>query len=221
METKVNSIGGVQLAAALIGVVCAGAVGAQQAPAGGANLPDPRVQAASCEAVAWDRELLARYPRMAEGCQEVVASEGAKWARFEADFVQNNRDGSVTLNFKDRQGRSMERLTMLPAPEQRVLIAGRNYRFSELTRGQALNLYVPEGIFALACAPGAPPQQLAKIVPESTVVAEVPPAQPAQPVGGSLLAQVDRAQRAGAQVLPRTAGPLPLVDCNTDFRSTI
>lgn len=196
MQTKANTSRGARIAAIAIGCVCAAAASAQQQQLNTRNL-DPSVQAASCAAVEWNKDMLAQYPRIAEGCQEVVTSQGRKWARFGADFVQRHRDGSVTLNFRDRQGRSMEELTLMPADQQRVSIDGRSYRFSELTRGQQLNLYVPEGMYALALEPGAPPEQLAQIVE--------PPAQQVQ------LAQADRAPAATAQRLPSTAGPLPFL----------
>jgi hypothetical protein len=95
----------------------------------------------------------------------------------------------------------MEELNLMPAQGQRVSIDGRPYRFSDLKRGQQLNLYVPEGMYALALEPGAPPEQLAQIV--------APSAQRVQ------LAQADRAPApaatATAQRLPSTAGPLPFL----------
>ena len=196
---------GMRLGAALIGLVCAGTAGAQQ-QLDTSNLARSQVQAASCTEVDWAQDLLALYPRIAEGCQEVVLAEGVKWARFDADLVHSDsRNGTVTLNFKNRQGRSMGDLVMRPATEQRVLINGRRYRFSELTRGQQLNLYVPEGMFAVAVEPGAPPEQTAQIVREP-----VSPAQ-ANPAPAQLLAQADLAPAPAptAQRLPATAGPLP------------
>jgi len=90
----------------------------------------------------------------------------------------------------------MEELTLMPAPQQRASIDGRPFRFSDPTRRQQLNLYVPDGMYALALEAGAAPEQLAQIVP---------PAQTAQ------LAQAERAPAAAAQRLPNTAGPLPLL----------
>jgi hypothetical protein len=104
------------------------------------------------------------------------------------------------LNFKNRQGRSLETLTVMPTTAQRVHIGSREYRFSELTEGQTVSLYMPEGVFALASAVGEPPEQFAPIVREPIQLAQAEPApQPA--------AQSDQTK----QMLPRTAGPLPLV----------
>ena len=197
METKMSSMGEVRLAATLIGIICASTAGAQQLDTRG--LAEPAVQSATCAEVEWAQDLLEQYPRIAEGCQEVVVSEGVKWARFDAEYVRRSQD-RVTMNFKDRQGRSMGEITVLPAPEQRVSIEGREYRFSELSRGQQVNIYVPERMFAVAVEPGVPAELLAQIVP-----APVTQAEPAE-----LLAQAEPAPtRITAQRLPDTAGPLP------------
>lgn len=203
-----NGLGGIRMAATL-GVICAGAAAAQQAPDAGRNLPQPRTQAASCSEVAWEKDLVARYPRVGDGCQEVVISQGRKWARFEADFVRSYDDGRVTLDFKDRRGNSIEQLTLRPAPSQRVTIDGRTYQFKDLQRSQALNVYLPEGMFAVATEPGAPPDELAEIVLEPLArTAQVAP-EPAQPAAAPLLAQADRTPGRTPAVLPATAGPLP------------
>jgi hypothetical protein len=203
MKTTMSKAGGIRMAAALIGAACVSTASAQQQPLDTQSLPASRVQAASCAEVAWEKDLLALYPRIAEGCQEVVVSDDVKWARFEADYIQRNRDGSVTLDFKNRQGRSLEELTLTFAAEQRVLIDGRPYPFSDLTRGQRVSLYVPEGTFAVAVEPGAPPEQLAQIVRDPIRVAQADPA--------PQLAQADRTPAQVEPRLPSTAGPLPLL----------
>lgn len=201
-----NGLGGIRMAATIVSVMCAGAGAAQQAPDAGRNLPQPRTEAASCSEVAWEKDLLARYPRVGDGCQEVVISQGRKWARFEADFVRAYDDGRVTLDFKDRRGNSIEQLTLIPAPSQRVRIEGRTYEFKDLRRSQELNVYLPEGMFALATEPGAPPEELAEIVLEPSVRrVQVSPAP--QPAAAPLLAQAEPGRMPA--VLPATAGPLP------------
>ncbi len=195
------------LAAALLGCMAASTAVAQQQQLDTQDLGPTSVGAAGCAEVDWNREMLTQYPRIAEGCQEVVMSDGEKWARFEADLVRTSRDGSVTLDFKDRQGRSMEELTLRPAMLQRVRIDGREYRFSELNRGQELNLYVPEGMYAVAVEPGAPAEQLAEIVSPGVRLAQADEPAPRA-------AQVDEPAPRAAPVerqLPSTAGPLPFV----------
>jgi hypothetical protein len=195
MQMKTSQFTGTPIAAVLLGLSCAGAAVAQD------DVPRPRVQTGSCAEVAWAPDLLSQYPRLAEGCHEVVILEDEKWARFEAGLVQAHNDGSVTLDFKDRFGRSIEELTLMFGPNQRADIDGRSRRFTELERGQVLNVYVPEGIFAVATEPGAAPQELAPVVVAPERLSTAPPDR-------TLAAQADT---AAARELPRTAGPLPIL----------
>ncbi len=192
-----------RLAVALACLACAGTVSAQAIETQVTD--NPKISRASCAEVVWQKELLAQYPRIAESCQEVVISAGDKWARFTGEFLQLNQDGSVSTTIDDRQGHSMGQLTLMPAPDQRVLIDGRRVRFSELERGQQLNLYVSESRFAIATEPGVPVSQEARIMP--TDPAPMAAAQPAR------LAQAEPARLPQGEMeatrLPDTAGPLP------------
>lgn len=157
------------------------------------NLDDPEVHAASCRAVDWNRRMLAEYPRLSEACHEVITSGGERWARFETELVEVNRNGSVKSNFRNRQGRNMGAITIQPARDQRVDIDGREYRFEELRPGQVLNVYVPEGAYSFAFAPDAPAEQHVRVV-------EIQPEPYEAPV-----------RMASSRSLPSTAGPLPLL----------
>lgn len=181
------------------GLACAGLAGAQELDV--EKLGEQEIQPASCRAVAWQKELLARYPRIADACQEVVIANGVKFARFTGELRSTHRDGTVTVDFKDRRNASLGRLTLRPAPEQRVLIEGRRYRFADLDRGQELSLYVPEGLYAVATEPGPPPERMAQIVPSETRA----PAATTEP------ARVAQATAAPAARLPDTAGSAPLL----------
>jgi hypothetical protein len=207
METKTNEMRGIRLGAALIGLICAGTVGAQQQQLNaGSDRSSSRAQTASCATVDWAKDLLAIYPRIADGCQEVILVDNLKWARFDADYVRSDsRSNTVTLNFQNRQGRPMGDLILQPPAGQVAFIDGRSVPISDLRRGQQLNVYVPEGMFAAALVPGARPEQLAQIVREP-----ITPAQ-ANPAPADLLAQANPAPvRTTARRLPSTAGPLPL-----------
>ncbi len=182
---------------AVIGVSLAGFAMAQQ-PLDTASLDDTEVNRASCAAVRWHADMLAKYPRAAEACHEVIMSGSERWARFETVFQNVNNDGSVDSNFRDRNGRNMGSATIMPAYGQTVAIDGRDYRFAELRRGQVLNVYVPEGMYAFAMQPGAPTEQRAQIVRFS------PDTVPAQTTAATTT-------RMTASRLPATAGPLPFI----------
>lgn len=177
---------------------------------------NPKVRSLSCAQVAidWNIELISQYPRIPEACHEVVTSNGVKWARFEANFVRVNRDGSVTSDFRGPKGGSMGRFTLLPGPGQMVNLSGRKVEFSSLESGQLLNMYVPEGQDHLAFEPAVTPEQRARIlsyeapVDQAPMVEQTPaPAQAQEmPVRQG---QVARVESASMVRLPDTAGPLP------------
>jgi hypothetical protein len=162
METKIGR--GLRVSTALIGMICGSAAAAQLAPNSGADFPRPKIQTATCTEVMWSHNLSARYPRIGEACHEVFFSEGRKWARFQADFVQLDRDGRITLDFKDRYERQLERITVLPAMSQSWAMEGRVYTPRDLVRGQVLNVYLPEETFAAALDLSAPFDGLEEIV---------------------------------------------------------
>lgn len=171
----------------ITGLAFSAAAGAQQPP-------DPEVSAAECRAVNWNAQLLAEFPRLAEACHEVIVFDSERWARFETELVNVNRDGSVTSNFRNREGRNMGDITIMPPSDQVVTIDGREQRFADLRPGTILNVYVPEDAYSFAFAPRAPVEQHARVV-------EIQPAPYTAP------ARVASTR----STLPSTAGPLPLL----------
>jgi hypothetical protein len=164
------------------------------------EMPQPEMDRASCEEVQWNRDLLRHYPWVVEACHEAIIVDGEKWARFEAEFDRLNRDGSITSTFRNDRGRSLGRVRLMPGRDQRVLLDGRPYRFSQLQRGQVLNFYAPEDIYAFTTQPGAPASELVQVVEPTDAEIATPQLAQAQPVADQPPA-----------TLPATAGPLPVV----------
>jgi hypothetical protein len=196
--------------AATVAMACAAAANAQTADAPRADAPAfaaPAVDAPSCADLAWQDQVSSRYPNIAAACQEVVVSHSVRYARFTGELMRVNRDGSVSFDFKDREGKSLGKATTLqPADSQRAIIEGRAYRLSELNPGQQLSLYVPETNLVVATELGAPPEAVAK------VVFDEPPATVEQPVETVRLAQATPpASTAQPARLPDTAGWTPLL----------
>lgn len=201
MSTNSKAINGTGAALLLAGFLWThGAIGQGLKPG---DIPAPHLDRASCEEVNWHRDLLGSYPWVTEACHEVIVVDGQKWARFQGVFQRMNRDGSMTSEFRNRQGRARGSIELMPGPDQRVTLDGRPYRFSELRPGQTLDFYVPEGMYAFSIAPGASPAQLVKVVQ-----APVEPRSQPAPVQ---LADVQQQPYATPSRLPGTASPLPLV----------
>lgn len=194
-----------RIVATAVAIACATAAEAQQADTPAFDAP--AVNGRSCTDLSWQKQIVARYPNIAAACQEVVVSNGVRYARFTGELAQVNRDGSVRFDFKDRNGKSLGRATTLqPADAQRAVIEGRTYRLSELVPGQKLSVYVPEARLVVAMEPGAPPEAVAKMVfeePRATVD------EPLEPV--RLAAATPAAASAPPARLPDTAGWTPLL----------
>jgi hypothetical protein len=156
MYKKINGARRIRKATTLVACALAVPAAAQQLDTD--SLAKQTINASSCADIAWARTVLALYPRISEACQEIVISDGVKWARFDADLVRQSH-GRATLNFRDRDGRSMQQVTLKPSSEQRALIEGRSYSLAGLPLGQQLSVYVPERMFAEpGIAPSAPPR---------------------------------------------------------------
>jgi hypothetical protein len=195
----------IRLAVTALALACTSAASAQQADA--RTLAKPAVDAASCSDIRWQEQIRQLYPNIAAACQEVVVSNDTRFARFSGELVQANRNGSVKIDFKDRNGDSLGKATTLQlAPNQRAFIEGKYFRFSELMPGQQLNLYVPENSLTVATELGAPPESMARIVPDDQ---SSPAEAPAEPV--RLAEATAPPAEAQATRLPDTAGWSPLL----------
>ncbi len=192
MNTRLN-VFAMTSVALLLGLASTGSAIAQESRQA---MPGPEMDRASCEDVSWNRSLLRDYPWVADGCQEAIIVDGQKWARFEAEFEQLHHDGAITSDFRDENGRSLGSVRLMPGEDQRVMLDGRPYRFSELKEGQVLNFYAPENAYAFTTKPGASDTEMVKIV-EPRKEREMAKAQPAK--------------TKKPETLPATAGPLPII----------
>ena len=188
MKTKSHVINSVALALVLSGLAWAGSVLAAD------QFPTPAVNAASCEQMNWNKDLLTRYPWAIDACQEVVVINGEKFARFEGHVVRQNRDGSFRTQFVNRDRKHTKDwgyMNLKPGSEQHALIDGMPSNFSDLSKDQVLSFYVPENRVGFVQAPG-----------ENIVPIVAPPIE-----RGVALADTVGATPA----MPKTAGPLPLI----------
>ncbi|MEX0899379.1 MAG: LPXTG cell wall anchor domain-containing protein [Gammaproteobacteria bacterium] len=197
---------GVKTVATLVGLACAGAVVAQQLPV--EELPPERTRPATCNEVEWSDELKAAYPNIVDACQEAVVVDGKTWARFSASFEEVEEDGEVRFQIRNRYSGNLGDVTIEPAPGQVAYINERRTPFDQLTRGQRVNLYVPEGHYGFASLPGAPMNQVAGVSSDGDPGARSSMYAQAGSGSSQRSASPDDADPVLAQ-LPATAGPLP------------
>ncbi len=128
------------------------------------GLPKPSPSSAQCADFRWHADWLSWFPRIADGCKDVVKVRGHRWARLQGMFIRHRPDGAFVSQLLDGEDNLLGGITLLPAAGQGVEIDGHRYLFSELVGEQRLNFYVPEGELAVASQPGAPAEQYALIV---------------------------------------------------------
>ena len=149
----------------------------------------PGLAQGNCGDIQLSGELGTRFPNARNACLDVVERNGEKYAHFKARITRI-RGGEVQAEFRQPDGTWGRPVSFNPSSNARVRIQGRTYRYSELTPNQELDVYLPEGRWALAVHEDPNADFLT-----AQTVQEVPLADPP-------------AQLAAA--LPRTASVVPL-----------
>lgn len=105
--------------------------------------------AVNCEDLRWSEAVLQANPDIAKACRGVFEKDGVLYAlaRIEVAQVQGNTLRFRTLRTDGSKG--PRRSVKLPY-SFRVKLDGRDYRISQLTVGQELEIFLPEDRFALA-----------------------------------------------------------------------
>ncbi|MEE4146387.1 MAG: hypothetical protein V2I26_16400 [Halieaceae bacterium] len=124
---------------------------------GGANAADKPRGAVQCADLKWSAEVLAANPDIASACQGVYEKDGVLYARATIEVV---RVLGNTLRFRTllKDGSLGKRRSVSLDSQWRVSLDGREYRLSELSEGQRLNIYLPEDRFALTVLGSNAPQ---------------------------------------------------------------
>jgi hypothetical protein len=152
--------------------------------------PSAFAQQSACRDLNFTGPIAREFPNARDACLGVVTRDGQQYAHFQAR-VTNVRGNTVEAEFKMPDGRYGRPISVTPDPEARVRIAGRNYRYRDLSRGQELDVYLPPDRWEIA----VPSDPEAEFVAASTVTT-VAIAQPATTVA--------------ANTLPRTGSLVPL-----------
>jgi hypothetical protein len=103
----------------------------------------------TCADLNWSAEVLAANPDIAQMCQTVYERDGKLFAKTSVEVVRV-RGNTMTIRPKHTDGTLGESRSVTLDSSWRANIGGRQYRASDLSRGQSLNVYLPEDRFALA-----------------------------------------------------------------------
>jgi hypothetical protein len=143
-----------------------------------------------CDDLTFTGPVARQFPDARDACLGVETREGRPYAHFNAR-IRNVRSNVVEAEFKLPDGTYGRPITFMPDPDARVRIAGRDYRYRDLSRGQELDVWLPPDRWEIVVP--ADPEQSFAAAPTVAVFAISEPT-PA----------------LAANTLPRTASVLPL-----------
>ena len=103
----------------------------------------------TCADLNWSAEVLAANPDIGSMCQTVYEKDGNLYAKTSIEVVRV-RGNTMTFRPLHIDGTKGDSRSVTLDSSWRAKIAGREYRASDLMRGQNLNVYLPEDRFALA-----------------------------------------------------------------------
>lgn len=105
--------------------------------------------APGCADLEFAKEITDVLPQANQACREVVMKDGEPYARFTAEIV-SNQARTVRAKFKRADGTWTESYKFRPDQKARIHIQGQSYRWSEIDRGQQLDVYLPPDRFEIA-----------------------------------------------------------------------
>jgi hypothetical protein len=140
-----------------------------------------------CTQINWAPEMLAKHPKIASACQEVMHRDGRTYVKFEGEVKKVSKGGKEVV--MDMKGG--DKITLNPDPEKMVYVGGNKVKVKNLRPGDTLTFYVPDGrvVAAVMETPTAPVEEI--------------------PISEAPMVQV--AQTETTYDMPKTASSWPLV----------
>jgi len=146
------------------------------AAAAGVNAQDSKVDKAftangtNCLEIVWSPEMLAKHPKIASACQEVLQKDGKTYVRFDGE-VQKVAKGGSEVVLKMKGGK--QNLVLNPPEGRTVYVGGKKVPVKSLRPGDTLTFYIPEDRFVAAVmeTPTAPVEEIPLADPQVESVA--------------------------------------------------
>ena len=123
----------------------------------------------NCLEIAWSQETLAKHPKIASACQEVMQKDGKTYVRFDGTVKKVAKGGTeVVLDVKGGNT-----VTLNPPEGRTVYIAGKKTPVKSLRPGDTLSIYIPEDRFTaeVMATPTSPVEEIPMAEPSVESVA--------------------------------------------------
>jgi hypothetical protein len=117
----------------------------------------------NCTQITWSAEMMAKHPKIASACQEVLQRDGKTYVKFEGTVKKVSKNGGEVVMAMT----GADTLTLQPTADKTVYIGGNQVPVKNLRPGDKLTFYVPEDrvVAAVMETPSAPIEEIA-IAPE-------------------------------------------------------
>lgn len=125
--------------------------------------------APTCADLNWSADVLAVNPDIAQTCKGVYEKNGKLFAKVGIEVIRV-RGNRMTFRTMHNDGSKGDSRSIVLDNSFRAEIGGREYRASDLMRGQELNVYMPEDRFALIHEDADGPDEMDIVVIEEEVV---------------------------------------------------
>jgi hypothetical protein len=125
--------------------------------------------APTCADLNWSADVLAANPDIGASCSAVYEKDGKLYAKVTVEVIRV-RGNRMTFRPLHTDGTMGDSRSVQLDSSWRAEIGGRQYRASDLMRGQQLNVYIPEDRFALAIEDADGPDEADIVMIEDEVV---------------------------------------------------
>ena len=117
----------------------------------------------NCLQINWSPEMLAKHPKIASACQEVMQRDGKTYVKFEGEVKKVAKQGTEVV--MDMKGG--DPITLNPQPGRTVYIGGKKVPVKNLRPGDTLTFYIAEDRLTAQVmeTPTAPVEEVAAIEP--------------------------------------------------------
>jgi|SRR5688572_2388254 hypothetical protein len=123
----------------------------------------------NCLEIVWSPEMLAKHPKIASACQEVLQKDGKAYVRFDGEVKKVSKNGTeVQMAMKGG-----DTITLNPVEGRMVYVGGKKVPVKSLRPGDTLVFYIPEDRLTAAVmeTPTAPVEEIAMADPQVESVA--------------------------------------------------